>query len=691
VERRDFLQTVMTASGAMLLGGNLSCGVPAEAFNRLPRGAPPKKLWALPISDAMSWHEKTYLACLQGLVNRKQTRLYMIHPGTDKFWLEYYQDRFAVQVQVVDEPGDAARLFADELSGYIVYDAKMPHSLNMATTLGALQNALPISQHLEKQIRQIGLAKIDDLCGRWPDLYQAYEWALAEMVPKCNRTLLAQLCVHDPHWPVSTFTNRDYVIANNIFSVDISSSERDKRDTALMRNIYAAYPEGTVVLGWHCVRDKEHEAIGLSSEFGHYGVCTLNTPNLTVHASIRLAAGTVFKQRTVDKKALTVKDKVYVAYQTTDGDAAWFVKDLIQTDWANPQRGRLKYNWGFLPLAYDLMPGMVQYYFENLQAHDYFVAGPSGATYTYPHLHPDKRKFLRLSRYYMEKCGLTTVHMTNWNDRDWWQEVDLPDFHAALRENLPACFGYVRGMGESAFENHYVAGGKPYIFCGEGIHKGSDIYQTMRNFIDACPNRPLFIYNLVNHSVPMDAIATAMARFPQQEIELVHLDELLLLIEKAYEEGRISEELYPVKDGLRQIMSDEAQQAWPGFHAQLIESRRQYDRGETAYVDAIRKQPIGLEAIAAGDLLAFATIWHSMQLVKLTLEGNGIYVNHKPSATEQFLRRFDHLPDVSVVAELQALWDNWQKEHLDFSEAKVLADRLVELAEQLDKQGIDMN
>jgi hypothetical protein len=286
----------------------------------------------------------------------------------------------------------------------------------------------------------------------------------------------------------------------------------------------------------------------------------------------------------------------------------------------------------------------------------------------------------------MKKCDLTTVHMTNWNDREWWQEGEVPGYHTTLRENLPNCVGYVRGMGESAFEKHYIAGGKPYIFCGEGIHRGNDIYQTMKDFIDACPNRPLFIYNLVNHTTPMDQIKTAMDRFPKESVELVHLDELLILIEKAYEQGEISEDLYPEKVGLKKILAKEARQAWPAFFAGLVKYQNRYNNGENVYIEQMQKTAIGLEKIVPGDFLAFATIWSSMKLVKLSLEAKGIYVNHKPTANRQFLNEFKHISDVELIEELQNLWDHWHQKSLGFKQSRILADRLLNMAKLINNQ-----
>jgi len=205
----------------------------------------------------------------------------------------------------------------------------------------------------------------------------------------------------------------------------------------------------------------------------------------------------------------------------------------------------------------------------------------------------------------------------------------------------------------------------------------------MKDFIDACPNRPLFVYNLVNHSIPVDQIKTAMDRFPEDEVELVHLDELLLLTQKAYKEGKITNELYPEKDGLRNILAKEARQAWLSFYNALQDYQAQYSEGESSFIENMRSLPIGLEDINSGEFLAFATIWDSMKLVKIALESKGIWVNHKPPATKQFQEEFAHLDDVILINELQKFWDDWHNLNFNFVDAENLANRLFDLAGQI--------
>ncbi len=653
---------------------------------KMPGGSVPEKLFVLDVKGEMGWADKNMLSCFQGLVNRKNTRIYYNGNENDQFWLEYYRKSFGIGYQKISGVEELLKLFSADIDGYIVYPPESPHLLNIATTIGSLENLLPVTPAQEDLVRTFGLKKKRELKDQGENMIDIYRNAAKEFLPACSKTMLAALCVHDGQWPTSTYKNRDYVIAHKVFSFDISSSERDKADYSLLQEIYGKVPEGAILFGWHCSRDKEHEAIGLASDYGHYGMCSLNTANLSVHSSIPVDRNKVFRQRVINPNDLKVENKVYMALMATDGDAAWFMQNHVNRDWSDPTHGNFKYNWGFLPLAYDLMPGTIQYYMENLKPTDYFVSGPSGATYTYPYRHPHPEKFLELSNDYMKKCGLTTVHMTNWNDRDWWQEVQIPGFYDKLKQTMPDAVGFVRGMGESAFEESYIGTGKPYIFIGEGIHVGDDVSKVVKDFISACPNRPLFIFNLVNHSIPMGKIKEALDSFSPGEMEIVHLDELMLLADKAFKEGKITSVLYPEKEGLRKILAKEARQKWPAFLKELKNLERISNGSAEQFSDSIKKTPVGLERVVPADILAFNTIWQSMTLVKLSLESKGIYVNHKPTAVKDFMKEYAKVTEADVIVELQQLWEGWRQHNPSFADGQKLLKKLVSVADQINRQ-----
>lgn len=662
--------------------------IPPEIF---PKTQLVKSLTTAPLKDDITWDERTFFTCFQGLVNRKEPRIYFIRDEDDRHWLEFYKTRYGTGYEIIDDPYALTEMFAEELKGYVVYDTNMLDSANVATVLGSLEDAVPVSEELVARLQAAGLSEVDNLVGRWTNRYDAYRWALAELFPRCNPRLLAGACVDVPHWPSHSIWLRDYLIAHKIFTFDLSASLRDREDFKLLNQICEKAVSPGCVMGWRCMRNLEQEYVAVAAHHGLFVLCCLGTLNLSVHSAIAKPKRSFVQSHKKPTDIGEVQKKVYISFMNTDGDALWSMLRCQGGRFKDEEHGSFPYTWGFLPMAYDLMPGVAQYNYESLTENDYFAAPASGVAYTYPHLHPRPRDFLRLTRYYMEKTGLRTVYVTNWYRDHWWNEVDVPGFVTALREELPDCLGYVRGMSESAFEKHYIGGGPPYVFFGEGIHRNSDVYTTITDFANANPIRPLFIYCLVNHTVTLARMKEAIDRFPKEEYELVRLDELLLLIDKAFGKGLIpGDDLYPEKAGLKKLMTKEAHEQWPETRdAILAHSARSKLTAEEFRVQV--KEPrldpvLNRSATSLADTIAFDVVWDSMKLVRLALNLKGIYVNNKGKAVGDFADVFGDVDEAAVVPEIWEVWERWLEQPVSYEQACDMAHRLGLLTRALDKE-----
>lgn len=132
-------------------------------------------------------------------------------------------------------------------------------------------------------------------------------------------------------------------------------------------------------------------------------------------------------------------------------------------------------------------------------------------------------------------------------------------------------------------------------------------------------------------------------------------------------------------------MANEAKQKWPSMLKELKKLEAISSGSSEQFIDSIKQTPIGIERIVPGDILSFSTIWHSMTLVKLSLESKGIYVNHKPTAVKQFIEEYDDLDDGAVIMELQQLWEEWHQSSPSFIEAQQLLKRLVQVADKINE------
>ena len=184
---------MIASTGAMMIGSEWTCRPGSSNPTIFPAGTRPESLTVLKLPSHTGWHQKISLACLQGLINKRQTRIYLDGLVQDKFWLDYYKNESKIPYQWVNDISELIDRFSTELNGCIVFDPAMPHSINLATTMGALQNTVPVSNEMADAEPWHRLKKIDDLTGRFKDMYQAYRWGLDNLVSACNRKILAQL------------------------------------------------------------------------------------------------------------------------------------------------------------------------------------------------------------------------------------------------------------------------------------------------------------------------------------------------------------------------------------------------------------------------------------------------------------------------------------------------------------------
>ncbi|MBI2433831.1 MAG: hypothetical protein HYV26_13270 [Candidatus Hydrogenedentes bacterium] len=709
MDRRTFLGRCSAAGGAWWVGQAFGVDEGAAQSSYVtpvifPQPPPVKRLVTVPLSAGLSWEENVLFTCLQGLLNRESPSVYFVLDKTDAYWLDHYRARFGFPVEELSGPWALLERFRERISGFSLYDSKLLDTANLATVQCGLTGMLPASEALAKRLEAGQIPGHHDLRGRWSDRYEVYRHGLDELLPQCYPHLLGATCADMPHWPAAYVWFRDYLVAHQIFTCDLSASLRDRADRALLIQIFERMKAPGCVIGWRCIRCSEHEHVALAAQYGFSKLNFLLTRNMTIHAAMprpeqplhqirRPVAGASSPAPRVvaaSSPAPQLSRKVYIALMNTDGDAIPAMLERMSGRFDDPEHGDYPYSWGILPLAVDLMPAVLEHLYASATPNDYFVAATSGALYTYPHLRPDEEDYLRFTRYYLQRAGLDTAYMANWQDEFWTQEVDLPRYIHKLRRNLPECIGFVRGMGESAFERDYLGGGAPYLYCGEGIHRDSDVYDTFNKFIAANPIRPLFIFCLSNHNVTMGRIKEGIDRLPEGLVELVHLDKLMNLVREAHQRGWIQgNTLYPDKSGLRKLLREEALLAWPGKRDEILERAALAEKPEAEYSAGITNKEkrviVEHSATSLSDLVAFDAIWDSMSLVKLALNARGIYVNEKRKGVRDFMREFSEWPEAGVVRECWRAWERWEGHPLIYDEACTLAEGLGKLAKRVDE------
>ncbi|WP_274365134.1 GxGYxYP domain-containing protein [Paenibacillus thermotolerans] len=158
----------------------------------LPSFAKPKQLQVAEMVDAPG-DIKLLLATLQGIVNREEPRMYLIENAEEgKYtWL----NDLNVPYTVHEDYWDLVAMFKDEVKGVVVYDPSVPDSINVATTLAGVKDAVATSPEVAEILTAspYDMTVVEDLRGKFKDRIDAYTWQFEHLWSETSHRMLVGL------------------------------------------------------------------------------------------------------------------------------------------------------------------------------------------------------------------------------------------------------------------------------------------------------------------------------------------------------------------------------------------------------------------------------------------------------------------------------------------------------------------
>jgi len=456
----------------------------------------------LDVIDLRGADEQTRLLALslQGIVNRSSPRIYVLWESRDRFanpseeWLRYYRSKGWITYSSTTLEA-ALRKYAPEVEGFIVYDPGFRHSINIATTMAGLYDALIAHPDFVPWLSALGLPMIEDLRGRWRDKYEAYEWQLTHLLPQANKGLIASaLPVEGLRRTMALFRPiRDYVIMHRAVALDLIPSPSFPRDVALLERYYARMDPYARVLGYPAVGALERPHVELASKHGLIVVLAqITAVNFSVHS--QMPAETTYRQ---DHRASfrVEPDKIYLAFAMSDLGLNT-MQDRYYGAWDDPRRGELPVSWWLDGIVKDFAPGIVQYYYETKTPNDYFYGAHVGGRIR-PSDFPDLAGYLERGERYLEACDLRTVAFSN---HGLWDERVFETYSQALERVMGFFYGWMPEweLGEELAGHYWIQNGKAWLVTAVGAT--GDVAGTVRKiseFIERHRERPLFMTVLV--------------------------------------------------------------------------------------------------------------------------------------------------------------------------------------------------
>lgn len=446
---------------------------------------------------------------LQGIVNRTQPRIACLSRADREgklTWLNLHHLRYH-RIN-----GYRALLkYRTNVTGLVVTDPRQPATLNLATTIAGVKNELICAPNLLATLTNApyDFPVHDDLRGRFANAYQAYEWLYTHYWPRCTHRLIAGM---EPGFHGGL---RDYLVATKTATVWLNPGPHHDKDRSILGKFLAGLPAvGGVYLGWW-----PSEANGLNW-IARYGIPVLGSDFLR-NASLFSGVSQTIRIPAIPPPP-PLENKVYVALILSDGDVIQYTQHDMKLRWADPARGTIPIGWTISPLAADMDPAMLEYYWSTATRNDCLISGPSGAGYTHmerwnaAHL----TAYARVSGLYLQRSGLRVVTI--------WNRV-TPAIARAFATNCPTLLGLTDQSGGA-----HVSANDGLYTIGLATGYSTSVNDMVSSITNAARNwngrTPLFLAAQADtwHLTPTDLSQVASALNTNKYV-LVRPDQLFML------------------------------------------------------------------------------------------------------------------------------------------------------------------
>lgn len=499
--------------------------------------SPAKQAWVMRFD--LDWQvasglpEKAMLISLQGLANRNEAQLYIIHPPDFQWEIteplyDFYKRKHGISFTEISTADAALDQFKSATKGYVVWDKTVGTSLNVAFTISGLEDAVVVSEELIPLAKKHGLKEIDDLRGRYTGQSDAeiYEDAIDRYWARCNRDKIMLMGGERGRTMMPAMA--DWGVRERMFFHDLSADPEEADELVLNRRLLGDLNTGAFVFGWHpYTKDTEEQSTMLLSMYGLKMEGLHNLPNLSYNCQFEFTPGFKFTNNhsvALDAK-LVAQEKVYISFVQSDSIGIGV--------WTKPGRGKLPFAWQVTMNWTDFSPAALEYFHESATPNDYFIGGLSGPGYMYPNNIPADR-FPVLMREARELMAVLDEHVMeimdnsaadgNVGNADLFKEtVD------AYYEAFPNVIGFINGYGPA--RTHDLRDSRPmisYDYYIDPRRPREEVTADLNELIVLNSKRPYFLLVHVRESNDVNSLVEVVGNL-EGPVEVVPLDVFLKL------------------------------------------------------------------------------------------------------------------------------------------------------------------
>lgn len=468
----------------------------------LPKSPPPARVMRTVSLNGLKQDERVALTCLQGLLARKEPRLWLVRGEEDTFWMQWHQAKG--HVERFEPVADGMSLFAQfaaVIGGAVIADERLFRGDLLAANVAACDDLIVASPRLAEQLR---LPIKVDLRGKFATYAEGMRWLWANYRSKLN----PHLC--DFRYPgLLPFATFDYSYQWRALQFWIAGPKEENlpgvdraAELRAVADILAAMPPGGVSVGFPAHGEGqgmgEPPGVELLSRYGKSLVCTNHRSNYSFLSGVRIDR---LEPPAAPPPPKLERDKVYIALAMSDGDNQILWPGFFRRYFEHPAFGTFPLAFGMGPAIRELQPGVAQWYFEHARPTTEFFADVSGAGYMQPdhfaEAYADREAvwsgFLQWTRRLMEPLGQRTIRTVGGHDAQLVRYAQaLPFCHS-----IWADMGRYSGRSGLAELTYTLPGGMPVFRSVTSWRYGKDGFlNEVRQQVGA--QRPAFVNGFVH-------------------------------------------------------------------------------------------------------------------------------------------------------------------------------------------------
>jgi hypothetical protein len=343
---------------------------------------------------------------LEGAYNAQQRpdRLYIEQRPDDSTWLATGALGKKASQTTLASAGKGPGAVLDALltryghliAGAIVTNASDPDTINLATTMAGIDDAMVATPAQVPMLQADGIPVLYSFANQsFASPTAAYQWEVDNLLPLTNFQDLVLLS------PADAGGVRDWAVATDSFVFYLTST--DSSEAPLMQQIITSRPPNTPILGYIA---NEGPDVAFLSSLGHF----LNASDFFDNGSDWAAVSSPRALSQPSPGAVAAEpDTVYVSFEESEGDNAQYTQERMFDLWHDPDFGTVPEGWGLPPGMIDYAPSMIKWFYQNRPGNSELIAGPSGVGYATAETGADLTQFAQLSGAFMRRDDMSTV------------------------------------------------------------------------------------------------------------------------------------------------------------------------------------------------------------------------------------------------------------------------------------------